>query len=379
MKKNKFFIFSFVAIILTSLTGCNKKMESAHDKQGFTQKVVYNLGEGKYIADNRDTNELVVWYKPGTNVADLSSLNKYNKSFSYPGYELTGWYMDETLTQKMDFDNYLLPEQSSDVVTIYAKWEEIIETNFVIYYVDEEGVYENTSNLKWNANTPFEYSKDKVQSLFDSPHTYLGAYTDVDLTKEVDDTYLLSKNNNNLPIYTKWITGEYVLISNAKDFKSYFGKRNLYITNDLDLTGINIDVDTMINKTILGNNHTITNFTFTTDGKENSKNTAYCGGLVNQQIKGCVIKDLNIVDAKYEISSNTCSIFYFGLLAGKVIDSTIENVKISGELTYSKVTKNHLNDGKLKILRLNLDAVGYEITNTTVNECEFNVINMEEE
>lgn len=373
MKKNKYFIFNIVAILLSCLTGCNKQMEAAHDKQGFTQKVVYDLGEGTYIADNRDTHEITIWFKPGTNIANLSALNKYAEDFSYPGYELVGWYEDEGFTKKIDFEKYKLPEQSGNAIKIFAKWEEMIDRFFIIHYVTDEKTHTETTKLEWNVNTPFNYSSSNITNPYEEEHTYLGAYKDEALTQEVDESYLLTRESGDLPIYTKWIEGNFKIVNSAADFKNSLLTRNLYINRDLDLKNISIDVDKLSNKTILGNNHTITNFTFTTDNKENSRNEAYCGGLINQEIKNCTIKDLNIVDAKYEINSNTAKYFNFGLLAGKVIDSTIENVNISGTVTYADSTNRRLENGQLLAVRLVLDNVGYVVENTTVTNCVFNV------
>lgn len=374
MKKNKYIIFSSIAILLSCLTGCNKEMEAAHDKQGFTQLVVYDLGEGKYTANNREASEITVWFKPGSAIANLSAYNKYSDYFTYPGYELMGWYEDENFTKKVDFDNYKLPKQSGEAIRIYAKWDELIDRYFIIHYVNNDNVaYSETTQLEWDVNTPFNYTISGITSPYDEVHTYLGAYKDEAMTQEVDDTYLLTRESGDLPIYTKWIEGNFKIINTPAEFKNSLLTRNLYINKDLDLKNISIDIDKLSNKTILGNGHTITNFTFTTDNKENSKNEAFCGGLINQEIKNCIIKDLNIVDAKYEISSNTAKYFNFGLLAGKVIDSTIENVNISGTVTYSDSTNKRLDNGSLIAVRLKLDQVGYEVTNTTVTNCVFDV------
>ena len=108
------------------LSGCNA--ESNYIKQGHTQEVIYDLGEGIYTANNRNTHTLSLFYKPGSYITDFSSVKDYEfyRESDEAGltYELGGWYFDEEFTNPVDFNSYTLPEESGAAITIYAKWDE---------------------------------------------------------------------------------------------------------------------------------------------------------------------------------------------------------------------------------------------------------------
>lgn len=362
----KFQILCVTATLLT-LTGC--KSEAAYIKQGYTQKVIYDLGEGFCRTNNRETHTLTLYYKPGSYITDFSQSRDYTfirNGDENVSYELEGWYLDAEFTEEVIFDEYTLPTDKDVTVTIYAKWEEIFNKHFEIYYWDESESDNFTllTSLQWELNKPFTYSDAQIVHPGEETYTYIEAYKDEAMTELIDDTYVLTKNSENLPIYTKWIKGNYKVINTAADYSNYFNRYvfayDMYLNADIDVGNLNLsNIALLDGRTILGNNHTISNLNYTTlKGEGNSKATVTLGGFADK-IQNCTIKDLNIVNATYTLDVVMCRYLCFGVLAGEIVSSTIENVSISGQFVYSDNTLNRLENNQLLAVRIKEEQLSY--------------------
>ncbi len=380
--KFKFYAIGVATGLLISLTGC--AFHSAHTEQGYTQQVIYDLGEGVCtVKNNRETNKLTIYYLPGSHIVDFSKNKDYvfTRNSSEDGtikYAFAGWYLDANYETPVNFEEYTLPSDKDVVTTIYAKWEEVFDKHFNLYY-QQDGSSEFTllESIQWELEKPFKISED-IQYPSKDEYTFVGAYTDEAMTKTVGSDYLLTKDGEDLPIYTKWIKGHYKVVSTASEFRSYFDRYaisyDLYINADIDLSGVTLPrVAILSGRTILGNNHTISNLSYTTlRGENGSKTTVTLGGFADT-IENCTIKDLKITNAVYTMHVVTCKYLQFGALAGTIKTSTIDNVSIDGTIEYAEDTLKRLENGELIDVRIKNEQLAYAIddnsklTNDVVN------------
>ena len=398
-KKFKFKFSTLVIVtLMIGLSGCDKL--SNFEKQGYSVPVVYNLGEGKYDGNNRDTNTLTVYYQPNSYITDFTKDNRYNfthKDGENCTYELEGWYFDSEFTERVDFETYILPSSSNTPITIYANWVAVYDKYFDIYFVDNDGNVQqwtedgNTytyKSMKWDVDEPFVYSSKTMKYPSTETYTYIEAYKDEALTQLVDDSYVLSKEDGtplNLPVYLKWVKGDYKIVNTAKEFKNWFGYNNLYINSDIDMAEEKLNyVELLKDRTILGNNHVISNLVCSTYNSATGTNSnAIYGGLADV-MENVTIQDLTFSDVTYTIEAGRCKGLYVAPLAGKLIGTTIKNVSIVGSVQYANsVEEQYFKEnpkGPLAILSLTLDKVAYDVDNQSVIEtCSLQITNTKEE
>lgn len=390
MQKNiKPIFISLITLLSVCLANC--EVVNNYEQQGFTQKVTYDLGEGIYTGSNRNTHTLSLFYKPGSYITDFTGVQGYE--FTRKGnddvkYEFGGWYHDQNFENPVDFESYTLPTDSNEEITIYAKWIEIFDKHFNIYYqVDGSNEFSLLTSLKWDMDKKFEYDSDLIDHPSNDEYTYIAAYTDKEMTQLVDSNYVLTREIDELPIYTKWIKGKYKIINDAKEYSNYFSRfatsYNMYINADIDLYNTTLPSVTLLkNVTILGNNHKITNLKYDSIKSEgNNKATAYLGGIASK-FENVTVKDLTIENATYTMNVVMCNYLNFGVLAGESSNCTFENVNVSGTITYHKNTLDRLENGKLQAVRIATNSLTYKDDETkpsTVSNCVLNIIDSKEE
>ncbi|WP_227394354.1 InlB B-repeat-containing protein [Jeotgalibacillus aurantiacus] len=125
----------------------------------------------------------------------------YDQTFSEPtspvkaGHTFVGWYTDEELTTEYDFDTKV-----SSNLTLYAKWS--INT-YVVTYVSNDGTSVTPETVE------YDQTYTEPESPVKAGHTFVGWYTDEQLTMEYDfDTEVSS----DLTLYAKWMINEYQII-----------------------------------------------------------------------------------------------------------------------------------------------------------------------
>ena len=389
LQKNiKPIFISLMAILSVCLTNC--EIVNNYEELGFTQKVTYDLGEGIYTGNNRNTHTLTLFYKPGSFITDFTGVQGYE--FTRKGnedvtYEFGGWYHDQNFENPVNFETYTLPTEKSDI-TIYAKWIEIFDKHFNIYYQANDATeFSLLTSLEWDMNKEFTFESDLIQYPSEDEYTYIAAYTDPEMTKLVDSNYVLTKDVDELPIYTKWIKGKYKIINNAKDYSNYFSKYastfNMYLNADIDLVSTTLGSVTLLKDiTIIGNNHKISNLKYDTiRGEGGSKTTVQLGALANK-LENVTIKDLIIENATYTMNAVTCSYLNFAPLAGESINCRFENISISGTINYHDNALNRLENGSLKEIRIAKNSLSYKDDATkpsTIINCILNITDSKEE
>ncbi len=345
---------------LLMLASCDEGTSTKYLQEGYTVKVTYDLGEGEYELQNADrVHSIDLYYKPNSPITDFSNQKDY-KFYNGTGETamiFDGFYLDEEFTQKLDTSTFRLTDKD---ITVYAKW---IGYDFDIYYQPEgKSEFEKLGFVRNKANTYFSYSKtwSKTNDLYEG-YTLIGAYSDKEMTKSIvdDKTFVLNYENNKKNVYTKWVKGDYKFINSPAEFVKNLGE-SMYLNCDIDLTDKVLTYPSLIGKTILGNNHKITNLNVNTTGRD-GKGYSSVGGLFST-IQDSTIKDLTI-EGSFSLNSYLAERMYFGALSGTANNLTLENVNITATYTILGTKEIKVaDDGRFAYSEKNC-----KITNSTIS------------
>ena len=389
IKKSK--LSSFIALMfLAVLTSCDSI--PAYQKQGYTFEVVYDLGEGIYNGSNRNTNNISLFYQPGSYITDLSKIRDY-EFIHEPGhnctYELEGWYFDKEFTNKVNFDEYTLPNEQKGKVTLYANWKAIYDKYFNVHYLDHDGNIQTwtedgkevfSHQVRWEINKPFEFDSSLMEYPSDKVFTYIQAYQDENLTIPVDNQYTLTDSEDEISknVYLKWIEGDYDVVETASQLRQKLKSgASIYLNADIDMNDLsnpNLTYSSILeNVVILGNNHTISNLKCSTyTGASMVKAGDALVGALAGTMKNVTIKDLSFENVTFEIDRVICSNLYVSTLAGNIENSIITNVEFNFVITYaSSIDEVFVSQGKL---REKYDMAAYNIDDDSIIECDLNKI-----
>lgn len=149
-------------------------------KWGNTTTVSYDAGSGV-------SNPTRVTFPIDANYGSLPTLSK-------EGYTFNGWYKDKSYTQKVSSTNIVGPYDH----TLYAKWA-INSYNITLY--------SNGGNAVYKSNVNYGNQIGSLPSPKRSGYTFMGWYTNSELTSKLPDGYIVK---GNVTLYAKWLS------SNAK-------------------------------------------------------------------------------------------------------------------------------------------------------------------
>ena len=267
------------------------------------------------------------------------------------GYHIEGWYKTKTTnpdgtvtySDKWDFDN---DRMTIEGVTLYAKWEENRTYKYELYYKDANGNdcyldgYECKEGTKFNDTllrnkTVKGYTSlgylDEAGNPWNNNYKHPGG--DADLT---------------IKVYLDLIEGEYSVVKTAKQFKNALSRgQNIYLYNDIDFDEDEINFGSY-SGTILGNNHTVSNFTIGYDDSRSglkgeitdltgSSNHLYVSLFF--ELKDAIIKDITFKDAIVDIDTRNSQIKYLVFAPLAIIGSNtlIENVNFTGTFDITRI------------------------------------------
>lgn len=140
MKKNKFLLFFLVVGLFFVLFGCSNK------------ETKFNV---TFVLNNNDANQTI-------EVSKASDIKL--PSVSKEGFELEGWYLDESFSVKFDSSKEL-----DKNITLYAKWNELEFT--VKFIVDGEEVKQEKVKYNASATAPAVSVEGKVFTKWDKDFT----------------------------------------------------------------------------------------------------------------------------------------------------------------------------------------------------------------
>ena len=155
-------------------------------------------------------------------------------------------------------------------------------------------IYEPNTSKKPKANgyTFLGYFKDAACTL---PLTFPYELTEQDIADYSQNA--ATNPEYNMPIYTKWLQGEYTLISKARDLASISGSTNYYfMVDELDMEGQSISFGANYSGKIVGNGCVIKNLKLDVDQKRNTINhNAMFKNLVGAKISDLTFRDTGVI------------------------------------------------------------------------------------
>lgn len=273
------------------------------------------------------------------------------------GYHIEGWYQtktenpDGTVTYSDKWD-FAKDKMTIDGVTLYAKWEINRLYTYELYYYDQNNneVFLDSYEVK-EGEKFYDLFMDNKEV---EGYTSLG-YMDKD-RNEWDENFTHPGGDSDLAIkvYLNLIEGDFTVVKTKRQFKTALTRNeNIYLLNDIDFDGDEMCFDSY-SGTILGNNHKVSNFEIDYDTSRNglqgslddlkgSSDHLYISLFF--ELKDSVIKDITFDNILIDVNTNYSQIKYLIIspLAIITTNTKLENVKITGKITYTK-TPNSENE-----------------------------------
>ncbi len=260
MKRNHLIFITMMALALTLtllLSGC---AGGENDLEGNIVTFEINGGTLNYGTSSTDQSVNFI-YHSGTYVKDPTTFPNY--SISRNGYNFTGWYTSKDCrpNEKWDFTKTI----DTSTLTLYAGWELAIKYTYSVNYMDgdnkvELGTYTVSAGEKFDDWRKFANKRDN--------YTGIGYFSDADCTEAWDfnTSHPGGAEDLDIPVYVKYIEGEWQLVDSYDKLKSAVKAGNVYLTADIDCGGQEFYVSGTFNKIFEGNGYKITNFTINKQG-----------------------------------------------------------------------------------------------------------------
>ena len=257
IKKRLIFITILTVALTLLLSGCAGGGDDLEGKNIVTFEV--NGGTLSYGTSSTDT-KLNFAYHPGTYIIDPTEIPNYFISRS--GYNFTGWYTSAECkpNEKFNFSQAF----NDPTLTLYAGWERAIKHTYTLYYIDGEnsvslGTYDVRAGEKFEDWRGYADKRDGFTSI--------GYFSDAALSAEWDFSTVHPGGDTDLdiPVYVKYIDGEWELADSYDTLKSALKSGNVYLTKDIDCEGETLSIDSF-NKIFEGNGFKVSNFTVEKSG-----------------------------------------------------------------------------------------------------------------
>ena len=327
-KKN--ILIVILLCLLTFVTGCNKNSE---EPEGI--KVIYELNGGIF---QNCTLPVRQYYQYEENQKKLIyAPDKFveNDAVSKSGHELEGWYTDEALTNKWNFET---DEITDEGITLYAKWVKVYKYTYNVCYFNENNEKVIINSYRVNAGDTFSDRRNFAGNRKGyTPMKYvdaLGNDWDFDSKHPGGDADLA------IDVFVEYIEGEYKLVSTKEDFLNALSSGdNIYLLNDIDLENKAIDFGNISKFEFIGKGHKVSNV------------------VINKEI--LYAQDVSVDHLNKE--SHSVYISLFGdVKNSKVMDVTFENVLFKISVTPARAKT-------IYIAGLTTSIVDSEITNVSIN------------
>ena len=325
MTKRHLTLFAVIILALTlmlSLSGCSG------DEDVFEGKctITFEFNGGMLRTKTSSVKDKIKYaYVMGTKIIDIQDIDGY--SFSKSGYDFVGWYTHESCEPQYewDFDSFIETEN----LTLYAGWKKSIVYSYTLYYVDDNSNEVSLGSYTVDAGKEFKDWREFANNR--ENYTPTGFYSDKDLETPWDDTTVHpgGESDCDIPVYVKYIKGEWELVNNISDFKKAISAgKNIYLTADIDCENATLSLGEY-SATLEGNGYSIKNF------KVLKSNQAYrpkCA-IFDRLSDGAQIKNVNFENVNYDmtgIDQIKIQELKFALLAVEAGEVTVENVNVTG-------------------------------------------------
>lgn len=341
MRKKILLILLALLAVCLCLASCDK-----NDKFEGQAKVTFDLQGGTY---KNSSLPVYHYYKIGEGQATtIMELKSTNGEFKRAGYDFDGWYTNEKFTSSSRW-NFETDTITSEGVTLYAKWNPKVTYSYELYYIDED-THEKSELLDSYVVKQGEAFEDWRNCAYKrTGYTPIG-FTDAD-GNPWDEDFVHPGGDEDcaIEVYVQYIKGVYSVVTTADELLS--AKGNIYLMNDIDMDGAELDLTSFTSGVFEGNNKKISNFKLPSTimnpqnmvadiGDENATGRdTLCVSLFGM-LDGATINNLTIEGMTIDI--RTINDFrlkhiYVAPLSCKITDSTINNVNISYDYKVSKL------------------------------------------
>lgn len=390
--KSKLLLFFLAMMSLFILGGCTlgESLDDYMQEYNLTAQVTYYANGGEF--ENKKTQKNI-YYEEGNkalNIVEETVLVSGSLAISRKDYVFAGWYHIQTtangeliyedeeagtfkLGKEVDFSK---PLSEGDQWNIAAKWA--TASKVIVQLVCDEGQtlvsaddatksFKNGDQLRTisysSTGKAIKPSGDPVK-IKDSTHTFAEYYVDEACTTPVK--WNLDKQDEDVTIYAKYITGNWEIVKENIDLVEMFANtdatKKYWILNDIDFENSGMSMSEL-NFEIQGNGHTIINVSVT-KGQIGAGESVSMFGKIAQtaKIENLIFENVTVsYTAKTAVSFSTYLVFT-ELVSG----ATINNVEIKGNISF---TVNGPNGYTISNnLENNLCFGGYETDSTYLTQ-----------
>lgn len=354
-------ILSLIAVCsAAAFVGCGGDVDY-DEKFSDRTKIVFELEGGKYKNSTTSVNH---YYRFGDNAAHtINPLGTDDNPVTRDGgFTLEGWYRGEKdengKTVYGEMWNFATDTVPSEGVTLYAKWKSPIIYTFDFISVDaasgEESVI-NSLEVKAGDKLADVHPQDVLGYANKlSGHTAIDVFYDKAQTQPFDDSvrHPGGEESYGVKLYVRFIEGDYSIVRTAADLTKAKTK-NIYVMPDsvIDMGGAELSFTNYSNKTFLGNNSTIKNFTIRKDWRalrdelepdigNDEENALYFA--IFRNVKNTTVRDVKFEGVTLTVDMSRLSglsKIYVAPLAVSATDSVFENVSVKATFGYTEKTE----------------------------------------
>lgn len=297
--KKKGILLSLLILLTTFVLGlcsaCAEKASKVDElrKSGYVE-ITYDAGESGLFAHGRYAYFMIPsgskTVEPNIDAKESEEASVF-RAPTREKYDLVGWFLQDesgnVATEHFDFSTPI----EKDIVLV-ADWQ----PRYYFYFATETGEKIDEDNRIWVKGEGTTAVIIKAPSR--KGYTLLGYYKDpactIELEKNTDGKYVTPAHSSNSEdlIYTKWLEGEYVFVSTAKDFLSAVNSgKGCYLEADIDFTGVTWNRRAIYSGNIAGNGHTISNISFSHEATRGNYQFGlfgkYSGTMTDVTFKNC--------------------------------------------------------------------------------------------
>lgn len=371
MKKQvKLFLIGLLSCI--SLTSCGETGDNT------IQGIATFYLEGGICQNNKErvmysytlNDATSLTYIADPNVLQAGDINRV-------GYTIEGWYKTKitegevvTYQDKWDFNT---DKMGVEGITLYANWVKDISHTYDICYKDQDNNDVIVYSYNVNEGDLFNDLLNKANSR-DGYTALPGFYDEAGNPWDETFTHPGGEVDTSIKVYAKYIEGEYKLVSTKDELLKHKNK-SIYLLNDIDLEGEEINFNDYKEKMFNGNGHKIYNFVIGCDPSNltmdlfNDTGTftnLYCG--LFRQLEDSTIENVTfeqatlVVDTNYSKTTSIC----VSPFASSIKNSTIKNVNFSCDLTVTDKTTNFINNRNVDYQCIDNEFYSYKDDSSTI-------------